>query len=62
MVIWLHEFQLSMAIKVKAFRPTSFCPFLMQRFGFAVWVGVKLDLMIRGRTPYVVSLRANDRG
>ena len=59
MVIWLHEIPLSMAVKVKAFRLTSLCPFWMQRLGFVVWVSVKLDLMIRGRTPYVVSLRTD---
>ena len=56
MVFWLHELQLPMAIKVKIFRSTSLCQVWVQHSDFVILVGLKLDLMIRGRPPYVVSL------
>lgn len=61
MILWLHEFQLSVTIEVKTTRSTSLYPLWIQYFGFVILIGVKLNTS-RDRTPDVVSLRSNDRG
>lgn len=62
MIPWPYELQLPVATKVEIIRSTSLCLVWAQHSAFVILVGVKLDLMIRGRPPYVVSLRTNDRG
>ena len=62
MILGSHESQFPVAIKVDALRSVSFCLAGRQHSSLVILERVKLDVMMRGWSPYVISLRTNDRG